>query len=235
MTYRLLFEQSGTFKNVLKSLGFEAYDYDIANDFGETDYKIDLFKEIELASYGCNTIFDSFAEGDIVLAFFPCVRFSGQFLFIQRLEAPQFNHFGIYEKLIKSIDLNNEVARYFALLNWLCVICLRKSLKLVIENPYNPQHFLKERWFLKPDVIINDRTRFGDYFVKPTQFYFVGWKPYDNALFEPILYMKKDKDVEQCNTVERSMMSSQFASWFLRSFVLAPDSYEIRSDNEANN
>lgn len=42
-----LFEQSGTFKNEFKKLGYEAYDYDIQNEFGETDYVIDLFAEIE--------------------------------------------------------------------------------------------------------------------------------------------------------------------------------------------
>ena len=43
----LLFEQSGTFKNEFKKLGYEAFDYDIQNNFGETDYQIDLFAEIE--------------------------------------------------------------------------------------------------------------------------------------------------------------------------------------------
>jgi len=47
MTFHCFFEQSGTFKNEFKKLGYEAYDYDILNDFGETDYVIDLFKEIE--------------------------------------------------------------------------------------------------------------------------------------------------------------------------------------------
>lgn len=38
-----LFEQSGTFKNEFKKLGYESFDYDIQNDFGETDYVVDLF------------------------------------------------------------------------------------------------------------------------------------------------------------------------------------------------
>lgn len=42
-----LFEQSGTFKNEFKKLGYEALDYDIQNNFGETDFVIDLFAEIE--------------------------------------------------------------------------------------------------------------------------------------------------------------------------------------------
>ena len=51
MTFHCFFEQSGTFKNEFKKLGYEAYDYDMLNDFGETDYVIDLFAEIEKA-YG---------------------------------------------------------------------------------------------------------------------------------------------------------------------------------------
>lgn len=41
------FEQSGTFKNEFRKLGYNAEDYDIQNDFGETDNVLDLFKEIE--------------------------------------------------------------------------------------------------------------------------------------------------------------------------------------------
>lgn len=48
----LLFEQSGVFKNEFKKLGYEAFDYDLQNNFGETDYQIDLFSEIEKAYTG---------------------------------------------------------------------------------------------------------------------------------------------------------------------------------------
>ena len=41
-----LFEQSGTFKNEFIKLGIPAEDYDILNDFGQTDHVIDLFAEI---------------------------------------------------------------------------------------------------------------------------------------------------------------------------------------------
>lgn len=49
MTAHCLFEQSGTFKNEFKKLGINAYDYDVLNDFGQTDYQIDLFHEIDSA------------------------------------------------------------------------------------------------------------------------------------------------------------------------------------------
>ena len=41
-----LFEQSGTFRDQFRNLGYEAYDYDIDNQFGKTDYQINLFQEI---------------------------------------------------------------------------------------------------------------------------------------------------------------------------------------------
>lgn len=47
MIVHCLFEQSGTFKNAFKKYGIEAYDYDIQNEFNETDYVTDLFEEIE--------------------------------------------------------------------------------------------------------------------------------------------------------------------------------------------
>ena len=52
MKAHCLFEQSGTFKNEFKKLGIEAFDYDILNDYGQTDYQIDLFAEIEKAYRG---------------------------------------------------------------------------------------------------------------------------------------------------------------------------------------
>lgn len=49
MIAHCLFEQSGTFKNEFIKLGVESYDYDILNDYGQTDYQIDLFMQIKNA------------------------------------------------------------------------------------------------------------------------------------------------------------------------------------------
>lgn len=44
-----LFEQSGTFKQEFLKLGISAEDYDIQNNFNQTDHVVDLFAEIEKA------------------------------------------------------------------------------------------------------------------------------------------------------------------------------------------
>lgn len=46
------FEQSGTFKQEFIKLGIPAEDYDIQNNFGQTDHTNDLFAEIEKAYEG---------------------------------------------------------------------------------------------------------------------------------------------------------------------------------------
>ena len=70
------FEQSGTFKNEFIKLGIPAEDYDIQNNFGQTDHVVDLFGEIEAAYDGKPSIFDNIREGDLIMAFFPCIYFS---------------------------------------------------------------------------------------------------------------------------------------------------------------
>ena len=58
------FEQSGTFKREFIKLGIPAEDYDILNDFGETDHMDDLFAEIEKAYDGKPSLFDTIDAED---------------------------------------------------------------------------------------------------------------------------------------------------------------------------
>ena len=57
------FEQSGTFKNEFIKMGIPAEDYDIQNNFGETDHQDDLFKAIEDAYDGKPSLFDNIVGG----------------------------------------------------------------------------------------------------------------------------------------------------------------------------
>ena len=63
------FEQSGTFKNEFIKLGIPADDYDIQNNFGESDHVIDLFAEIEKAYQGGVSLFDEITKNDLIMAF----------------------------------------------------------------------------------------------------------------------------------------------------------------------
>ena len=70
------FEQSGTFKNEFIKLGIPAEDYDIQDNFGQTDHTDDLFAAIETAYEGGASLFDNITPDDLIMAFFPCIYFS---------------------------------------------------------------------------------------------------------------------------------------------------------------
>ena len=226
MVAHCLFEQSGTFKNEFKKLGYEAYDYDIQNEFGETDYVIDLFAEIEGGYQGKPSIFDNIRKDDLILAFFPCTRFEAKVPLWFRGENYAQRDWSLERKLETSIVMQNELTELYVLLCKLVIVCKKKNLQMIIENPYTQPHYLTTYWCLKPDLIDKDRTENGDYYKKPTQYWFINRKPFYNLVFEPIDYVEQrviTKTRKQENTTvktERSMIHPQYANRFIRQYLI---------------
>ena len=226
MVAHCLFEQSGTFKKEFKKLGIEAFDYDIQDEFGETDYKIDLFAEIRGGYEGNPSIFDKIESSDIILAFFPCTYFEvqSQLWFAGNNYAQK--GWSIKQKCEYDIERHTALNEFYVLLNKLVCICQDKGLRLIIENPYMQPHYLTTYWCVKPSLIDKDRTENGDYYKKPTQYWFVGCEPKCNIVFEPLDYveikqignLKKQGDMSV--KTQRSMIHPQYASRFIRQYIL---------------
>ena len=226
------FEQSGTFKNAFRSLGIDAEDYDILDDFGQTDNVIDLFAQIEKAYDGKPSIFDDIGPDDLIMAFFPCVRFEDQILISFRGQANQQQGWTDEQKLLYDLKLIDELHRLYQLVSKLLLICIRGGYRLIVENPYSDQHFLKRYWCIKPSLIDKDRRLNGDYYRKPTQYWFVGCQPENNFLFEALpvnelgvaiefVNMKNTASTSAKNrTVARSMIHPDYADRFIRQFIL---------------
>lgn len=227
MKYHCFFEQSGTFKNEFKKLGCKAYDYDILNDFNETDCIIDLFKEIENAYENKKSIFDNMShENDMILAFFPCIRFEDQIQMCFRGTAYQCKNMTDEEKLEYDLKLHDELSNLYNLITKLAIVCLRKKIPLIIENPYSTTHYLVKYWALPYTILDDDRSKNGDYYKKPTQYWFINCKPKYNFIFEPLEFVKRKSITKQKNenginkTVMRSMIHPQYANRFIREFIL---------------
>lgn len=217
--YHCFFEQSGTFKNEFKKLGYKAYDYDILNDFGETDYVMDLYDEIEKGYLGLSSVFDKISGSGTIIAFFPCIRFEAQILINFRGENSGYKDWNLRKKLSNDLKLHNELNKNYELITKLCIICLDKNIPLIIENPYSEQHYLKRYWCIKPSVIDTNRRNNGDYFIKPTQYWFINCEPKYNFIFEPIKEVEH-KIVDKEDTVGRSMIHPQYANRFIREFII---------------
>lgn len=215
-----LFEQSGIFKNELKKLGYEAFDYDIQDQFGETDYICDLFVDIEEAYKNKESIFDCITKNDLILAFFPCIRFEDQIQMHFRGVATQMKNWTNEQKLENDLKLHKELSELYALITKLAIVCLRRKIPLIIENPYSTTHYLVKYWAIPSKVIDKDRTLRGDYYKKPTQYWFINCEPQQNMILEA--YTNNDRKAinNTHNTTERSLMSKEYANRFIREFIL---------------
>lgn len=228
------FEQSGTFKNEFIKMGIPAEDYDIQNNFGETDHVEDLFKAIEDAYDGKPSLFDHIRGGqdtDLILAFFPCIYFCGLSQVMFSWTAKNLASLNIKERMDKIIERNNNRSYFFELLNKLVGIALIRNIRLVVENPMEGQSHL--RVFLKqPDIIDNNRMLRGDYMEKPTAYWF--WncehtqgftEQYDKKKRQPTK-MKGSKVAGLCSE-ERSMISPDYARNFICDFILGKSQPDI--------
>ena len=234
MIVHCLFEQSGTFKNEFRKLGYEAYDYDIQNAFGQTDYVIDLFSEIGGAYDGKESIFDRIKKDDLILAFFPCVRFENQIMLSFSGQAHGMEKWDMRRKMENDMRLLSEVKYMYDLVNKMFIVCMDKGLKLVMENPHSEEHFLRRYWCYPPSIIDRDRRINGDYFKKPTQYWFLNIEPKNNLVFEPLehfdfdssdrirLMTKEDADKIGAKTIKqaRSMIHPQYANRFIRQYLI---------------
>lgn len=163
---------------------------------------------------------------DLVLAFFPCVRFETQIQMSFRGESSQMKNWSDETKLEYGMKLEAERKEMYDLVTKLAIVSLRKKLPLVLENPYSSDHFLKQYWALKPKVIDLDRTQNGDYYKKPTQYWFLNREPKQNLIFEPLDYVEtkvvvklKKQDGLSVKT-QRSMIHPQYARRFIRQYLI---------------
>lgn len=157
---------------------------------------------------------------DLILAFFPCTRFEAQIqLWFAGNNYSQTKWTDI-QKLEKDIELHEELDEFYCTLSKLVIIALKRGLRLVVENPYTQPHYLTTYWCIKPKVIDYDRTENGDYYKKPTQYFFVGFEPKQNIIFEALDYVPRQRIDKTRNQTARSMIHPQYANRFIRKYLI---------------
>lgn len=233
------FEQSGTFKKEFIKLGIPAEDYDIQNNFGETDHVMDLFAEIERAYQGKASVFDSISKDDLIMAFFPCIYFESLSMMSFSWSARNYRKMSRLDALKQIIKRAGDRYDMYVRLLKMAGCTEQRGLRLIIENPWAMQHYLKQGNFLQPPSLVdNDRTMRGDYFKKPTAYWFFNCEPTHGCSFQPtpkdkikgVLYSKKAPHAGLCSE-ERSMISSDYARNFICDFIIGKPQVEISQLN----
>ncbi|MBR5414136.1 MAG: hypothetical protein IK114_14080 [Fibrobacter sp.] len=221
-----LFEQSGTFKNEFIKLGIPAEDFDIQDNFGQTDHKIDLFAEIEKAYTGGGiSIFDAVTPDDLIIAFFPCIYFSCMSQMLISYTHRNYVNYTPKQRIDAILERAANRELFFGRIVKLWGIAKIRGLRMIIENPWSEQTFLKQNFPANPSIIDANRLLRGDFFVKPTAYWFVGCEPTNQVTAQPQAKGKNICQIEPnrmpglCNQ-ERSMISTDYARNFICDFVL---------------
>lgn len=219
-TWLCFFEQSGTFKKQFRSLGKQSYDFDILNDYGETDFVIDLFALLDDFN-GMDDYLKSFGDGIGIIAFFPCTMFENQAFMHIKCSCSQMRCKSNADKARYSRLRVKELSYFYDRLCTLIEYCETRGIPLVIENPWKGLSFLYRYFPFEPYYVDLNRRENGDYFVKPTAFWVFCFDPSNNVFFdEPIDYHPLRKVGTLAYGKERSEISPCYARRFIRYFLL---------------
>lgn len=95
---------------------------------------------------------------------------------------------------------------------------------MILENPASNPHYLTTYFPIKPVLHDGNRNANGDYYKKPTNFWYVNCTPEDNFITEPVTWTEP-VTINGVNGGEdqqraRSMISPEYARRFILQHIL---------------
>ena len=160
-------------------------------------------------------MFDKISQDDLIMAFFPCIRFENQIMLAFRGQAHGMEKWDYRRKMLHDMELLDELKHNYDL--------------------------VQRYWCYPPEIIDKDRRLNGDLLKKPTQYWFLNCEPKQNLIFEPLQYTefttkdavrqmsRKDADIIGARTIKqaRSTIHPQYANRFIRQYLI--DEEEIQN------
>lgn len=106
---------------------------------------------------------------------------------------------------------------------------------MIVENPCTQPHFLTHYFPIKASLIDKDRTILGDYFTKPTQYWFINCEPKNNKIKYDFVFGGRRvynnvnhrhyespelNNNELSTSIKRSLISPKYAENFIKKYIL---------------
>ena len=135
----------------------------------------------------------------------------------------------LHDIMRQNIEYAKQREAFFYLLMEFVAVCSEKGVRLIIENPYNTSGMTYlENNFLRPTIIDKNRMMRGDYFVKPTGYWFIncdstnGYTEQRDKRQKTVMKCKNAPSAGLCSE-ERSMISPAYARNFICDFILGKE------------
>ena len=129
------------------------------------------------------------------------------------------------ETILKRVD-NRE--KFFRIAIKMFAVVESKGLRMIMENPWSEQTYLKANFIYPPTMVDNDRSLRGDYFKKPTAYWFVNCEPtygrsiQKNNNTKRLEWEPKSKKAGVCSE-PRSIIAPAYARNFICDFIIGKE------------
>lgn len=159
------------------------------------------------------------------MAFFPCIYFSCLSQMAMYWGYTNYRKLTYKQRTDEILKRSANREYFFGLAAKMLCVAQEREFRLIMENPWSQQTYLKANFVLPPTMVDNNRRLRGDYFMKPTAYWFIGCEPtqgFTTQLDKPktrILDCKGSGIAGICSE-ERSMISPDYARNFICDFIL---------------
>ena len=116
------------------------------------------------------------------------------------------------------MKLESQRSNLFQIFSKFYLVCMNRKIKTIIENPFTQPHYLTEYFPIKPALIDKDRSIHMDKFKKPTQYFFINFKPKDNHLM--VKCEKSKVKIHDVHGFKRSMIEKDYAEYFVNNYLI---------------
>lgn len=161
------------------------------------------------------------------MAFFPCIYFCAVSQMNISFTCQNYKKMTWHQKTEQILERSKNREHFFKICVKMFCVCHERGLRMIVENPWNEQTFLKSNFVAPPSVVDMNRMKRGDYRVKPTAYWFVECEPTNNfsiqfdKLKEKKTHMtSKSSKVAGLCSEDRSMISPDYARNFICDFIL---------------
>jgi hypothetical protein len=157
----------------------------------------------------------------------------------------------VKQKTDAILDRDKKRSYFYGLAIKMFAIAQERGLRLIMENPWSENTYLKANFIIPPSLIDTNRMLRGDYRVKPTAYWYVNCEPtygqsvqFDKQNEKKTHMTSRGSSVPGVCSEERSMISGDYARNFICDFVLGKKQKNAQMDifdfvkeetNEPNN
>ena len=174
------------------------------------------------------TIFQHITKDDLIVAFFPCIYFCATSQMSFSWGCTNYRKLSVKEATDAILQRAENRLMFYSLAIKMLAIAKINGLRLIMENPWSEQTYLKANFIMPPTLVDMNRMLRGDYYVKPTAYWFINAEPTHGCTEQldkrkkTIMSSKGAARAGLCSE-ERSMISPDYARNFICDFILGKE------------